>query len=176
MERAKVELHSVWDDCLVQELASNRDPQALVKDLVGGITTYRGRPETGPTNNQPWITWGDESHALAVSVTFDDLQEGADFENAYIEGMVMRSMWCSINCLLPASGSRSCWIGILLNRSDMTSVRRPAFLIHRRLATTSIQSRDLESPVALAASAIESTSRGGVTICSEVSGAILSVI
>jgi hypothetical protein len=85
-ENHRRELHSVWDDCLVQELACNGDPQALAKDLVGGITTYRGRPEIGPANNQPWITWGDESHALAVSVAFDDLQEGADIEDAYIEG------------------------------------------------------------------------------------------
>src|SRR5262249_19756255 len=31
---AKVELHSAWDDCLVEALANGRDPQQLAKDIL----------------------------------------------------------------------------------------------------------------------------------------------
>ena len=86
MERVRVELHSVWDDCLVQELGGGRSPEDLASDLLAGITTYKGRLEIGPANSAPWLAWGNESHALAVSVAFDHLGEGADLEDAYILG------------------------------------------------------------------------------------------
>lgn len=84
--RAKVELHSVWDDCLVEELAHGRTPQQLAKDLLGPIKTFHGRGETLPKNATPWLSWGDDVHALAVSVAFDGLQDGADLGDAYIKG------------------------------------------------------------------------------------------
>jgi len=84
--RARVELHSVWDDCLVEELAHGRDAKTLARDILGGITSYGARPEVANAGDQPWLAWGNESHALAVSVAFDSLQEGADLEDAYITG------------------------------------------------------------------------------------------
>ena len=82
----KFNLLKVWDDCLVEELAAGRDPKTLAKDLLGDIKTYKGRPELGHASRHPWLAWGTESHALAVSVAFDHLQEGADLEDAYILG------------------------------------------------------------------------------------------
>jgi nuclease S1 len=82
----KVELHSAWDDCLVEELAGERDPETLAKDILGGITSYKGRSEIEPEGNQPWLAWGNDSHALSVSVAFDSLQQGADLEDPYIKG------------------------------------------------------------------------------------------
>jgi hypothetical protein len=86
MERVKVELHSVWDDCLVQELADDRSPEELAKVLLGNIRTYRGRREIRGVPRQPWIAWGKESHALALSAAFDHLAEGVDLNDAYIIG------------------------------------------------------------------------------------------
>jgi hypothetical protein len=82
----KFNLQKVWDDCLVEELAAGRDPKTLAKDLLGDIKTYKGRPEIGHASRRPWLAWGTESHALAVSVAFDHLQEGADLQDAYILG------------------------------------------------------------------------------------------
>ncbi len=84
--RAKVELHSVWDDCLVEELAAGRDPKQMAKDLLGPIKTFHGRGETLPNNAQPWLTWGNDSHVLAVKIAFDGLGDGADLGDAYIKG------------------------------------------------------------------------------------------
>jgi hypothetical protein len=81
-----VELHSAWDDCLVEELANGRDPKTLARDILGDVTSFRGRPEIGPGNNEPWLTWGDESHVLSNSVAFDSLPEGADVEDGYVKG------------------------------------------------------------------------------------------
>src|SRR5262249_16435115 len=86
---ATVQLHSAWDDCLVDELANGRDPQQLAKDLLGDITTYKGRGELKPPEknpDKPWLAWGDESHALANSVAFDGLKQDADLEDSYIKG------------------------------------------------------------------------------------------
>ena len=83
---ARVELHSAWDDCLVEELASGRDPKDVGKQILGNITTYKGRSEIKPDNAEPWLTWGNDSHALANSVAFDTLQDGADLEDSYIKG------------------------------------------------------------------------------------------
>jgi len=83
---ARVELHSAWDDCLVEELADGRGPEQLATDLLGGITSYRGRSELSPAGSEPWLAWGDQSHVLANSVAFDSLKDGADLSDGYIEG------------------------------------------------------------------------------------------
>jgi hypothetical protein len=86
---ASVELHSAWDDCLVEELANGRDPRQLAKDILGNIKTYKGRDEIKPpphNPDQPWLAWGDDSHALANSVAFDALPEDADLGDSYIKG------------------------------------------------------------------------------------------
>lgn len=84
--QAKVELHSVWDDCLVEELAAGRSPQKLAKDLLGRIKTFHGRGEILPNNAHPWLAWGNDSHALANSAAFDSLSDGADLGDPYIKG------------------------------------------------------------------------------------------
>jgi hypothetical protein len=83
---ARVELHSVWDDCLVEELAGGMSTQDFAKQLVGDITTFNGRPEVQGGGDAPWLAWGDESHTLANSVAFDSLQQNADLEDPYIKG------------------------------------------------------------------------------------------
>jgi hypothetical protein len=70
---ANVELHSAWDDCLVEE-------------LLGNISTYKGRSEILPQNSQPWLAWGNGSHMLANSVAFDSLHDGDDLTDGYIKG------------------------------------------------------------------------------------------
>ena len=70
----------------VQELACDRSPEELAKALLGDIMTYRGRPEIRGVSRRPWIAWGKEFHALAVSAGFDDLAEGVDLNDAYILG------------------------------------------------------------------------------------------
>lgn len=86
---AKVELHSAWDDCLVEELGNGRAPKTLARDILGNISTFNGRPETGPNDSQPWLAWGAESHTLSNSVAFDSLHDGDDLKDAYIKGKGM---------------------------------------------------------------------------------------
>ena len=81
-----VELHSVWDDCLVEELAGEVNPKDFAQQLLGDIRTYKDRPEIALAGAAPWLSWGDQSHSLANSVAFDSLQDGADLEDPYIKG------------------------------------------------------------------------------------------
>jgi len=85
-QSVKVELHSAWDDCLVEELANGRDPKILAKAILGQVTKYQGRSEIAPAGSQPWITWGEASHKLANSVAFDSLNDGDDLNDSYIKG------------------------------------------------------------------------------------------
>ena len=82
----KVELHSVWDDCLVEELSAGRSPQQMAKALLGKIRSHKGRPEVAGTDPKPWLEWSGEIHDLAVKVAFADLQAGTDLGAPYIEG------------------------------------------------------------------------------------------
>lgn len=85
-ERVRVELHSAWDDCLVEELAQGRDPRTMARDILGGITSVTGRPEVLPQAAQPWLAWGQDSHVLAKSVAFGSLSQGDDLDDDYIIG------------------------------------------------------------------------------------------
>jgi hypothetical protein len=82
----KVELHSAWDDCLVEELVGDVDPKAYAKQLLGDIKSYKGRPEVAGGGASPWLAWGDKSHELANNVAFDSLKDGDDLEDPYIKG------------------------------------------------------------------------------------------
>lgn len=85
-KEAPIHLHQAWDDCLVEELAGDIDPKDYAKQLLGDITTYKGRPEVADAGDTPWLKWGDKSHTLANSVAFDSLNDGADLEDDYIKG------------------------------------------------------------------------------------------
>ena len=85
-EPAKVELHSAWDDCLVEELAGDVAPKDYAKQLLGNIRSYKGRPEVAGAGASPWLKWGDKSHELANNVAFDSLNDGDDLEDPYIKG------------------------------------------------------------------------------------------
>jgi hypothetical protein len=78
---AKVELHSVWDTCLVVELESGATPSDFADALRGSLTTYRGHPAaTGDL-----MQWAKESHELAISTAYGGLKGGDDLEDAYVE-------------------------------------------------------------------------------------------
>ncbi len=89
---ARVELHSVWDDCLVEELTGHVDPQEFAKQLLASnnITSLSDRPEVqGASAEAPWLSWGDDAHALADGVAFGTLNDGADLEDGYIHGKAL---------------------------------------------------------------------------------------
>jgi hypothetical protein len=92
----------------VEELANGRDPKTLARDILGDITTFRGRSEIGPANNEPWLTWGNDSHVLSNSVAFDSFVDGADLEDAYIKGRTRRWMFSSASSSRPAYAWHSC--------------------------------------------------------------------
>jgi hypothetical protein len=87
----KVELHKVWDDCIVEEDAGGvgvkiapGDRAAMAQGLAtrirGSIVTYKGRTEASG-NPQ---SWGLESHQFAIDTAFDHLSAGADIGDPYI--------------------------------------------------------------------------------------------
>ena len=82
----RVELHSAWDACLVEELAGDVDPKEFARQLLGDITSFKDRPEVQGGGDTPWLAWGDDSHALANRVAFDSSQQNEDLEDDYIKG------------------------------------------------------------------------------------------
>jgi nuclease S1 len=76
----KVELHSVWDTCLVVEIESGATPEDFADALRGTLTTYKGHvAATGSI-----MDWAKESHDLASSRVYDGLSKGEDLEDSYI--------------------------------------------------------------------------------------------
>jgi S1/P1 Nuclease len=76
----RVELHSVWDTCLVVEIENGSTPPEFADALRGALTTYRGHPAaTGDI-----MQWAKESHELATSAAYGSLSGGDDLEQAYI--------------------------------------------------------------------------------------------
>jgi nuclease S1 len=76
----KVELHSVWDTCIVVELEAGAEPADFADTLRGALTTWRGQPGTAGDIMQ----WAKDSHDLAAPVVYQGLSDGADLEQAYI--------------------------------------------------------------------------------------------
>jgi hypothetical protein len=76
----RVELHSVWDTCLVVEIESGATPPEFADALRGALTTYRGHPAAAGDIMQ----WAKESHELATSAAYDGLSNGDDLEESYI--------------------------------------------------------------------------------------------
>jgi hypothetical protein len=77
----RVELHSVWDDCLVDELAAGRSPDQLANALLRGSPPPVVSARRDPA---PWLAAGRRSHDLANAVAFDGLRDGDDLGDAYI--------------------------------------------------------------------------------------------
>jgi hypothetical protein len=77
----KVELHKVWDDCLVFELQGDDTWQQLAETIRGGLTTYKGHPAA----SGEVVDWASESHALAHTFAYNGLKQGADLKDAYIK-------------------------------------------------------------------------------------------
>jgi nuclease S1 len=79
--RAKVELHSVWDTCLVVELENGESPTQFADRLRAGRTTWHTE---GAANGQI-MDWAKDTHQLAHSTAFDSIQNGADLGDTYID-------------------------------------------------------------------------------------------
>jgi hypothetical protein len=76
----RVELHSVWDTCIVVEVESGAQPADFADALRGGLTTYRGDPAAAGGI----MDWAKEAHQLAVTAAYDGLQDHDDLEQPYI--------------------------------------------------------------------------------------------
>jgi len=75
-----VELHKVWDDCLVFELQGDGTWQQLADKIRGDLATYRGHAAaTGDV-----LDWATEAHGLAHRFAYDALKQGADLKDPYI--------------------------------------------------------------------------------------------
>jgi hypothetical protein len=79
-----VQLHKVWDDCLVEEASQGKAARDFAKDLLGSIRSYEGRSELGDMSGAAWERWGSHSRDLANSDAFDGLRQHADLQDAYI--------------------------------------------------------------------------------------------
>jgi nuclease S1 len=78
---AKVELHSVWDSCLVFTLESGRTFDKLADALRGNLTTYKGHPATSGT----MMDWMKETHQAGIDTAYDGLSNGDDLAGVYIQ-------------------------------------------------------------------------------------------
>jgi len=76
----KVELHKVWDDCLVFELQGDDTWQQLAEKIRGTLTTHKGHPAASGDVQD----WANESHDLAHRFAYNGLKQGADLQDAYI--------------------------------------------------------------------------------------------
>ncbi len=79
----RVELHSVWDDCLVQEPAGGRSAGSWLMTSSGASRPTRADRDR-PANNAPWLARAMIPRPARWRSTIS--QEGADLENAYILG------------------------------------------------------------------------------------------
>jgi nuclease S1 len=79
--QAKVELHSVWDGCLVFTLENGRTFDKLADDLRGNLTTYKGHPAASGT----MMDWMKETHKAAIDTAYDGLSKGDDLAGVYIQ-------------------------------------------------------------------------------------------
>jgi len=77
---AKVELHSVWDSCLVFTLESGRTFDKLADALRGNLTTYKGHPAASGT----MMEWMKETHQAGIDTAYDSLSNGDDLAGVYI--------------------------------------------------------------------------------------------
>jgi hypothetical protein len=77
----KVELHSVWDSCLVFTLESGRTFDKLADDLRGNLTTYKGHPATSGS----MMDWMRETHQAGIDTAYDGLSNGDDLAGVYIQ-------------------------------------------------------------------------------------------
>lgn len=80
-KRAKVELHSVWDTCLVVELENGDEPQKFADRLRGNRATWQGDAAA----DGDLMQWAKETHTLAHSVAYSNLQNGADLGDTYVD-------------------------------------------------------------------------------------------
>jgi nuclease S1 len=80
-KQATVELHSVWDDCLVFTLENGRSVEHLADDLRGSLTTYRG--QAAASGNV--MSWAKETHELAPEFAYNGLSHGDDIDDDYIK-------------------------------------------------------------------------------------------
>jgi len=78
--RAKVELHSVWDSCLVFTLENGRTFDTLADDLRGNLTTYQGHAAASGTI----MDWMRETHGAAIANAYGGLNNGDDLGDAYV--------------------------------------------------------------------------------------------
>jgi hypothetical protein len=79
--QSKVELHSVWDSCLVFTLENGRTFDKLADDLRGNLTTYQRHPATSGT----MMDWMKGAHQAAIETSYDGLSKGDDIAGVYIE-------------------------------------------------------------------------------------------
>jgi hypothetical protein len=75
----KVELHSVWDSCLVFTLENGRTFDKLADDLRGNLTTYKGHPAASGT----MMDWMKETHQAGIDIAYDGLSNGDDLAGVY---------------------------------------------------------------------------------------------
>jgi hypothetical protein len=77
----KVQLHKVWDDCLVISLEAGKTWQQTADDIRGNLTTYKGQA-AAKGNIQDWAK---EAHILAHTRAYANLRDGDDLEDEYID-------------------------------------------------------------------------------------------
>jgi hypothetical protein len=75
-----VQLHKVWDDCLVISLEAGKNWQQLADEIRGALTTYKGHKAAAGTHRE----WAKEGHALARSHAYADLESGDNIDDDYI--------------------------------------------------------------------------------------------
>lgn len=81
--RPHMQLHKVWDDCLVLTLMEGKSRDDLANEIVGTLSSYQGHPFALGLRRD----WAKESHGLARTHAYADLDPGDDIarESAYVQ-------------------------------------------------------------------------------------------
>ena len=76
----EVQLHRVWDHCLVYDLVDGREWWRVADEIRGGLTTYKGQASAAGDSTD----WARQTNDLARDYVYQGIERRDDLDAAYI--------------------------------------------------------------------------------------------
>jgi len=76
-----IQLHKVWDNCLVFDVMGHKSLTAIADELRGALTSYNGHAAA----NGDHRSWAIEAHGLAMTAVYKGIKKNDDLKDAYID-------------------------------------------------------------------------------------------